>query len=282
MLYLLITSLIWAFSFGLIKDGLAGIPSSVITLIRLAVAMAVFAPFLRLQRLRVVDTIKLAAIGAVQYGLMYLMYIEAFRYLKAYEIALFTVFTPFYVAAIDDLLERRVNRTALGACLLAVAGGVLIQYRELTSPQLHRGFVLMQISNLCFAAGQIAYRRTMANLPVQHGDRQVFALLYLGATLTASIVALHTDWSAVSITPRQAGILLYLGSIAAGLGFFLWNAGARRVRTGTLAVFNNLKIPLAILVSILFFGERAEWARLLPGGALMLAGLLWNERATRR
>lgn len=276
MVYLLITSLLWAFSFGLIKGGLEGIPSPVVTLLRLAVALAVFAPFVRLTGIRRRDQLRLAMIGAVQYGLMYLFYIEAFRYLKAYEIALFTVFTPFYVAAIHDLLECRIHWRTLAACVLAVAGGVIIQYRELSSAVLHRGFLLMQASNLCFAAGQILYRRTMGRLPRHVRNLDVFALLYLGATLTAAVVAIQTNWTTISITPQQAGILLYLGAIAAGLGFFLWNAGARQVRPGTLAVFNNLKIPLAILVSVLVFRERADWARLLAGGSLMLLGLLAN------
>ena len=58
---------------------------------------------------------------------------------------------------------------------------------------------------------------------------------------------------------------------------FLFNAGARRVDVGTLAVFNNAKVPLAILASALVFGERVDWARLGVGGgviglALVLSG----------
>lgn len=277
MLFLFITSLIWAFSFGLIKDGLAGLPSSVITLIRLVIALAVFAPFMRPARLRLPDTLRLMIIGAVQYGLMYLFYIEAFRYLKAYEIALFTVFTPFYVTAVNDLFNRKINLAALGACILAVAGGAVMEYRDITSSDLLTGFLLMQASNLCFAFGQIFYCRVMAGLPEKKSNLQVFGLLYLGAALVAAAAAAPALRSSVSITFRQAGILLYLGAVAAGLGFFLWNAGARNVRPGTLAVFNNLKIPLGVLVSVLFFKESADWPRLLGGGSLMLLALAVNE-----
>lgn len=276
MIHLLLVSLIWAFSFGLIKGGLTGLPSSAVAFIRLAVALAVFAPFLRPRTLRATDTVRLLLTGAVQYGLMYVAYIHAFGYLKAYEVALFTVFTPIYVTAINDLFERRISFAALAAGLLAVAGGAVIEYQRLSSPELWRGFLLMQASNLCFAFGQIFYRRTMARLPEVRTDLQVFGLLYLGAALTAALAASGTGWTALSITPKQAGILLYLGVIASGLGFFLWNIGARRVSAGTLAVFNNLKIPLGILVSVLFFGETADWPRLLGGGALMALALAVN------
>ena len=274
MIYLLITSLLWAFSFGLIKGGLAGLPPGYVAFIRLAVALAVFAPFVRARTLRAADTLRLILTGAVQYGLMYIAYIHAFKWLQAYEVALFTVFTPIYVALVHDLLEKRFRPAVLISVLLAVAGGALIEYRQLESAALWRGFGLMQIANICFAAGQIFYRRTMARLPKKQTDLQVFGLLYLGAALTAALAAAGTNWSALTVTPKQAVILLYLGIIASGLGFFLWNLGARRVRTGTLAVCNNLKIPLGILVSVSVFGEHTDWPRLLAGGSLMILALV--------
>lgn len=282
MIYLLLVSFLWAFSFGLIKGGLTGLPPAAVAFARLFIAFAVFMPFLRLRTLRAGAAAKLLLTGAVQYGLMYVAYIHAYQYLEAYEVALFTVFTPIYVTMIHDLFERRIHLPAFGAVALAVAGGVVIKYQELHSEALWRGFALMQGANLCFAFGQIFYRRTMARLAVQPADRQVFGLLCLGAALTAALATIGTDWSGFSLTLNQAGILLYLGAVASGLGFFLWNLGARHVRAGTLAVFNNLKIPLGILVSVFVFGESTDWPRLLAGGSLMLAALYANKKMTHK
>lgn len=281
MVQLLLVSLIWAFSFGLIKDGLAGLSSSSVAFIRLAIALVIFTPFLRLRNLRAADAVRLLVTGAVQYGLMYVTYIHAFRYLKAYEVALCTVLTPVYVTMINDLFERKLNSTAWISVVMAVVGGFIIEYRQLSSPELWLGVLLMQASNLCFAFGQVFYRRTMSRIPGKHSDLHVFALLYLGAALTAALAAAGTPWTSLAITPKQAVILLYLGAVASGLAFFLWNIGARRVSAGTLAVFNNLKIPLGILVSVFFFGETASWPRLLGGGALMALALAINSRKIR-
>lgn len=281
MPYLLLTSIIWAFSFGLIKGGLEGIPSVVITVFRLGIAFLVFLPFFRPGKISKRLAVHLFLTGSVQYGLMYLFYIEAFRYLKAYEIALFTVFTPFFVTLANDLSERKLNLSAFANCLLAVAGGLVIQYRQLSSADLQHGFILMQLSNVCFAAGQIYYRRIMARENGTTDDLQAFALLYLGAVITALVAASGTEWSSLVITGPQMLILAYLGSIAAGLCFFMWNAGARQVSPGTLAIFNNLKIPLGIVVSLLFFGESASLPALVLGGSLMALALYLNERAQR-
>jgi len=249
MLYLFFVSLLWAFSFGLIKGGLIGLPSSSVAFVRLFIAFVVFVPFLRFRNLRPGDAAKLLLTGAVQYGLMYVTYMQAFQHLQAYEVALFTVFTPIYITIINDLFLKRLCPISMSAVILAVAGGIVIKYQELGTPELLRGFLLMQGANLCFAFGQIFYRRTMANLPNKPADLQVFGLLYLGAALTAALATLGSDWG-----------------------------GARRVSAGTLAVFNNLKIPLGILVSVLFFGESTNWIRLLIGGALMALALFINAQ----
>jgi drug/metabolite transporter (DMT)-like permease len=108
----------------------------------------------------------------------------------------------------------------------------------------------------------------------------VFAVTYAGAlALTLAVSVATTDWRRFSPTGHQWLSIAYLGAIASGLGFFLWNIGATRVNAGVLAAFNNAKIPLGIAVSILFFGETADLGRLLAGGALMAAGV-WTARGT--
>ena len=125
MLYLFLVSLLWAFSFGLIKGGLTGLPPAAVAFLRLLIAFAVFAPFLRIRNLRPSDAAKLLLTGAVQYGLMYITYIQAFQHLQAYEVALFTVFTPIYVTILNDLFKQRFNPASLTAVVLAVAGGIV-------------------------------------------------------------------------------------------------------------------------------------------------------------
>lgn len=277
MIYLLLTSLVWAFSFGLIGNVLKGVSPYALSVARLGLAALVFAPFLRVRRLALADCLTAAGIGAVQYGLMYLTLFLAYRYAMSHEIAFFTVFTPIYVALFHDALERRFNPLYLATALLAVAGTAVVKYGELTSEKFWAGFGLMQASNACFAFGQVAYRRWRARLTGVR-DHEVFALLYAGALLTA-LAGWGTLGGATvpSLAARQALAVVYLGVIASGVAFFWWNVGATRVNAGALAVFNNLKIPLAVAVSLIVFRESANVPRLLIGGALCLAALGINE-----
>lgn len=215
----------------------------------------------------------LIGIGAVQYGLMYSLYIQAFRYLPAHAIALFTIFTPLYVTLFNDGLERRFRPGHLLLALLAIAGAFLIQYEGRPLREVSVGFILLQASNLCFAFGQVAYRRFRLRREAL-SDRSIFALLYFGALVVTALATTGSGgWNSVARLDREALLtLLYLGLIASGLCFFWWNLGAVRSNAATLAVLNNLKIPLGVLFSLLLFGETLENPALSLIGATIMIG----------
>jgi len=230
----------------------------------------------RVRGLRGRDALALAGVGALQFGLMYVLYIQSYRWLHPAEVALLTIFTPLFVTLCNGLLTRRLSWVFLVSAGLAVIGTGICLWTSLGRPGLLWGFLLMQASNACFAMGQILYRRIAPR--TGKADRELMGILYVGAALVAVAMALPSArWDKVAaMTPAQLGILLYLGAVASGLGFFLFNAGARRTDVGTLAIFNNVKIPLAILASALVFHERIDWPRLGAGGVVIAAALALN------
>lgn len=277
MALLLIASFIWAFSFGLIKKYLGGLDANFVAAVRLALSFLLFLPLLRPRKVSPAMTLRLFLIGMVQFGLMYVFYIQSFRFLAAHQVALFTIFTPLYVAAVDDLLAKRFQPLHFWTALLAVAGTAVIVYSGLETAGLLAGFVLVQASNLCFALGQILYRRLLAGK--EWRDRDGFAWLFLGGTFAAALAMLLVSGPpGLDLSWSQVLVLLYLGLLASGVGFFLWNVGAGRVSSGLLAVFNNVKIPLAIAVSLLFFREQTDIFRLALGGAAIILALFLNSR----
>lgn len=282
MVYLLLVSFIWAFSFGIIKDNLVGIDSNFVAFARLLIPAVLFLPFIRLQGLQRKTIAKLALIGMLQYGVMYITYIYSFQFLKAYEVALFTILTPLYVTLVNDFLKRRFIWVNLATTILAIIGSAIIVQARLIENTLLTGFFILQISNFCFAFGQLYYKDTLARLP-HIKDRQIFGLLYLGAAFITGVTTLaFADLSTIRLDRTQLLSILYLGVIASGIGFFLWNLGARQVNAGALAILNNLKIPLAIIVSLVFFKESAHIPSLAVGGFIILAALILNEWAGRR
>jgi len=282
MFTLLVVSVIWAFSFGLIKGNLTGVDSNFVAFARLFIAALVFLPFIKWKKIQSKTAIKLALTGLVQFGMMYIAYLAAFRTLKAYEVALFTIFTPIFVTLINDAFMKHINLLHLAVALITVAGTAIIEWESIQTPAVWNGFLLVQLSNLCYAFGQIYYRRLMAQHP-ELKDQDVFGYLYLGATvITAAATLFTTPFNTLELHSKQILTLLYLGVVASGVAFFLWNIGARRVNAGALAVFNDLKIPLAVAVSLLVFGESANLPRLLIGGGIVIGALVINEWLSKR
>jgi drug/metabolite transporter (DMT)-like permease len=281
MAWLVLVSLIWAFSFGLIKDQLAGVDPSLVALMRITLALVVFLPVFRPRGLSGGDRLRLVGIGAVQFGLMYVFYISAFRFLKAYEVAVLTIFTPILVCLFEDLVARRFRWWPYAAAALATVGAGIV--RPFT-PGAAAGILLMQASNACFAFGQVAYRRwRIAHSDVR--DARVFAWLYAGAAIAALPTAIPALGTVADLSHVQWETLLYLGVVASGLCFFLWNYGATRTAPGPLAVANNLKIPLAVAVALWVFHEQATPWRVAAGGSIVvLAGFLaeWDVRRRSR
>ncbi len=277
MLSLLAASLVWAFSFGLIKTLLDGCDPGAVAVARLALATLVFAPWLRRAGASR-GPAPLAALGALQFGLMYVLYIAAYAHLPAWAVALFTVFTPLYVVLLDDARRRAAAPRHLAAAALAVLGGALVVWRGLPAGEAWPGILLLQGANLCFAVGQLVYRDWRRADP-DGRDVVNLAWMYLGATVLAGAVAWARgglgDLAGLDDGGRVA--LLYLGLLPTGAAFWLWNRGATRVGAGLLGAANNIKIPLAVVVSWTVFGETARLWPALGGltavvAALVLAG----------
>ncbi len=281
-------------------------------------------------------------LGVVQFGLMYCFYIAAFRHLPAYAVALYTIFTPLYVVWLDDVTSHRWSARHSTAALLAIGGAALVSTGSFDTGAALQGVGLVQLSNLCFAAGQLGYRQlvqraastamaipaeappppetppeTTPDTPVETPpvievgakrrevstealaglpesgredpaevpvaatpdphrvpEAALLGWMYLGATLaTAAAALLFADRSRLGFDQGAGLVLLYLGLVPTGLGFFLWNRGAARVGSGALAVANNLKIPLAVLCSWLIFSESADYPRVLGSLTVIVAAL---------
>lgn len=264
MLRLVFVSLVWALSFGLLKHHLAGIHPDLVNAIRMVLALVVFAPWLR----RVPRRLELAGVGALQFGLMYALYNRSFAFLQGHQVALATILTPLYVTLFDDLLSGRLRWRWLASAALSV-GGTAICLGAGSVEGSWAGLLLLQAANVCFAVGQVWYRRVLSRSAPASSDAAPMAWAYLGGAGVVAVFALPQLGGLAQIAAPQWLALAWLGVVASGLCFFLWNGGGRSVNTGVLAVMNDLKIPLGVLVSLVAFDERADVPRLLAGSAVV-------------
>lgn len=275
---LIIATLLWAFSFSLIGEYLAGqVDSYFSVLVRVGLAALVFLPFLRFKGHSPKVLLLYMVLGALQLGVMYLLSFRAYLYLTVPEFLLFTVMTPLYITLTYDLLRGTKLRWGYAfSTLLAVIGAAIIRYSQV-SENFWTGLLLIQGANICFAVGLVGYKRLMEIHPMpQHS---AFSWFYLGAFITVVIAwFMLGNPEKLPTTTLQWGILIWLGVGASGLGYFLWNYGATQVDAGTLGIMNNALIPAGLLVNLAIWQTQPHWPSFIIGGSVIVASLWVNQR----
>lgn len=279
MRLLVFVTILWAFSFSLIGEFLAGhVDSDFAVLSRVLLATLIFLPFTRWRGVPGGLRLGVLVTGMLQFGITYLCLYRSFSYLTVPEVLLFTIFTPLYVTLIDDALFRRFSPIALVAAAIATFGAGIIRYDGL-SEDFITGFLLLQVANFTFAAGQVGYKHVMRRYSVDIPAYRTFGYFFMGALIIAlPSFMVFGNADRLPTTALQWGILTWLGLAASGLGLFLWNRGACKVDAGTLAIMNNVLVPAGLLVNILIWSRDADLFRLALGGAVLALSLWVNAR----
>ena len=282
MRYLLLTKFIWAFSFSFIGEILAGrVDSYFAVLVRIGLASLVFLPFTKFRGIDKALKVKIMLIGSVQIGFMYIFFYQSFLFLSVPEVILFTIFTPIYVTLIYDGLKGQFNPLYLVSTGMAVVGAYIIRYQNVDS-EFITGFLMVQGANICFALGQSAYKKVMESNPnIIHRD--VFGYFYFGALLVGIVAfALLSDHSKLSPTLLQWSVLLWLGIVASGIGYFLWNKGACDVDAGVLGIMNNALVPAGLMMNLLLWKTPVDYVSLSIGSGIILFSLVLHYRLINR
>jgi carboxylate/amino acid/amine transporter len=281
MFYLVIVTLLWAFSFSLIGEYLTDLDKYFLVFVRIALAAALFAPFTKFRGIPLLLQSQLLLIGSLQIGVMYLFLYHSFNFLTVPEILLFTIFTPFYVTLVYDILARRLRFLYLISASVAVLGAFIIRYDNVSGDFL-KGFLLIQAANICFAIGQSAYKYVIEKNK-NFDQKEIFGYFHFGALIvTALAFFMFGNFEEITPSPKQWFVLFWLGLAASGVGYFLWNKGAVMVDAGVLGIMNNALIPAGLIVNIAIWGRVENYITLTIGTAVILFSLWLHAKLMRR
>lgn len=275
---LVFVTVLWAFSFSLIGEFLSGhVDSDFAVLTRVLLATMIFLPITRWRGIPGQRVMGIMLCGALQFGITYALLYRSFAFLTVPEVLLFTVFTPLYITLIDDALNRRFSPGALLAAAVATAGAVIIRYDQLSDDYL-TGFLMLQVANITFAAGQTGYRHLMHAWPMPVAAWRTFGYFFIGALIVAlPSYLIFGNRELLPANQLQWSILIWLGVVASGAGMYLWNRGACHVDAGTLAIMNNALVPAGLVVNLTIWGHNEPLLPLLVGGAVIIMSLQVNS-----
>ena len=268
MIYLIIATVCFSLSFGLIKSQLAPLPSEFVVFVRLFIACILFVPFFKIVNMK--KQFFAGLIGVIQFGVMYLCFIKAFKYLQGNEVALLTTTTPIFVALWSCMFGERFRFVYIICILMSVFGAGIIVWQNLTIDIIVKGVLLMEATNCSFALGQVLWKKYIGE-----NEIKFMSSAYFGAVIfVLPFMLFGVDFASLNISLNQILSLLYLGFIPTGLGFWLWNKGATMVETSLLAIMNNLKIPLGVLFSIFLFKENINVLNFVLGTSVIIFSIV--------
>ena len=278
MFYLIVTTVIWSFSFSLIGNSLSpDINSWSLAFSRSAIACILFSRWINF-KIPISYIIKIIFIGALQIGIMYILYLNAFSYTSVQRILLFTITTPFYVTMISQIINKEIKLFAFFITLLSILGALIIRMTDFDTSDFI-GLILVQLANLCFASGQVLYKAMKADSKISTNVYTDFSFFFIGASLITFIGLIVSPVSyTYPNTISQWFLVLWLGVGASGIGYYFWNYGATKVNVETLATMNNLVIPLGLFVEIIFFSGSYDFETFVIGTVIIISSIVTSLR----
>jgi len=278
----LFTVSVWGATFVSTKALIAaGLTPAEIFLMRFALGYLCILPLaprrLRAENRR--DEAAFAAAGVCGGSLYFLLENVALEYAPASNVSLLVCTAPVWTALAAgraDRGERMTRRQAAGAALAAAGMALVVLNGRFVLHISLAGDLLALAAALSWMGYSLVIKRLGARYPASFIARKVF---FYGMATILPVFAFRPFAATGELLARPVvwANLLFLGVVASGFCYALWNAVMRRlgaVRATNYIFFNPL---VTMLTAALCIGERIT-APALAGAAMILCGMWHAER----
>jgi drug/metabolite transporter (DMT)-like permease len=286
MLLLLLTMTVWGSTFMVTKDLIASWPPFTLAFVRVIVGTLVLLPF-AWSRHRRGDHLPWSSVwlmGLIGVALYYLVFNTAMVYVSASQGALVQASIPAMTAlvAVLWLRERASPLRWLGIAMSV--GGVLIVFSggsDGGQSSLFGNF-LMFASVVCWGVYTALAKRVagMDSLVITTAVTGTGALLLLPLAGYEVVAANLNGDGLPPLSPIGWVELLYLGGIASGMAYLLYNASLRHLDASEVGVYTNLIPIVGVLTGVIVLGEPLS-TRAIIGGLVVMLGVWITSRSER-
>lgn len=277
----LLTIIIWSNTFVsskiLLHNGLS--PAEIFA-IRFALAYVAIIPFThsKLWCDNLKDELLMLVLGATGGALYFLAENTALKYTGVSNVCLLVCSAPLLTALLARWFgknEKMSSRLITGS-LIAFAGAALVIVEDWKHMQLKLlGDMLALCGALSWAVYQLIIKRMCGKYSTVFITRKVFAYGLL--TIAAFFVFDHPSFPLDSMLhPVVAGNLLFLGIIASGLCFWVWNIVIDHLGAVATSAYIYLQPLFAAITASFVLGEPITGA-VVAGAVLIIAGVYWAE-----
>lgn len=289
---LLFVMTLWGSTFVVTKSAIAELPPLTLAFARVAIGALVLLPFAWLRHRRSAETAlpwrALAILGFVGVALYYVLFNLSMKYTSATQGALVQSCIPAMTALIAVLwFGERASRTRIVGIALSISG-VLIVFSgapEQSGQADHAGAAgTALLGNLLMFATVIAWglytslaKRVAAFDPVV----TTACITGIGALLLLPAALFELAGSGLPQLSINGWLsVLYLGVLASGAAYMLYNDALRHMDASEVGVYTNL-IPVVGVITGLVVLHDPLTIRAVAGGIVVMAGV-WITGSERR
>jgi O-acetylserine/cysteine efflux transporter len=272
--------LVWGGNFTAAAKGMQHFSPFLFMILRFFLVLAVLAPFLRLPPRGQFPRLAFVCLmmGGVHFSLIF------WALARSADISSVAIvqqsYIPMTVILAIFLLGEKVGMITLAAVFLAFSGVVVVGFDPLVFNQVDVLFITL-MSALSQALGSI-YQRDIRGVGVLNFQAWT-ALLSLPLLCLVSLVFETGQLQTIaSAGPQHWASIVYSALLASIVGHGLFFYLVQRHPVSSIMPYLQLTPILAILIGIVFWGDRPGW-RLFIGGFLVIAGImLITLRARKR
>lgn len=203
----------------------------------------------------------------VMLGIVGLTFMQALHTMPLAEATAIYFLSPLIIVALSPwLLSEQVHRRQVAAGVAGFAGMLLIVRPGGALPLV--GTVLMLMAAGAYAMLQILTRRLAGKVRMEQQFAWT-AVICTVMTVLSLPSADHLAWPG----PGDLALMVLVGLLS-GLGQYLLIKAFQKVSASSLAPFNYFHLLLAVMFSVLVFGQRPDALALLGIAIIACAGLV--------
>lgn len=209
---------------------------------------------------------KLVLWRSVMLGSVGLSFMQALRWMPLAEATAIYFLSPLIIIVLSPwLLGERIGRRQGMAVLAGFAGMLLIVRPGSQLP--FAGTVLMLVAACSYAMLQILTRKLAGQV---HMEQQFFWAAVVCTLMT--LMSLPTAWPMQWPTTTDLALMMLVGLLS-GLGQYLLIRSFQKVPASSLAPFNYFHLLLAVIFSVMVFGQWPDGIALTGMAIIACAGL---------
>lgn len=271
---------IWGSTFVVTKDVMAEFPPLALAFLRVAIGAALLLPLAWMRHRRAAADVPplpwgtLFAMGCIGVALYYFVFNLAMVYISASQGALVQSSIPAMTALIAMVwLRERASPKRITGIVLSVVGVIVIFVGAEDSGATGSlggkwlGNLLMFGSVIAWGIYTSLAKRVAAFDPLVVTGY----VIAFGAALLLPCALYELAGRALPrVTAMGALQILYLGGMASGIAFLIYNRALEAMDASQAGVFANLIPVVGVLSGVAFLGEPLSWRAILGGAVVML------------